>query len=494
MSQRKIQQERNNFVSRASSVVRKFVYPVDLGTITETKSEKDATYATYLVDYAFGNINNVEDLINEMNYKTMIFANDEDSSPFMSYTFFDSNILGSTAGTFYTNSGGKQWIDLNEIRQDMEENGKSLTDAVTALFERNIPYSKKSEGVNGVILRAHTIGTPGNDERIFLSESGKHRHYTINFNDPAVGSIPNNLIGKGFRIYCATDEHEWWNFLFTGSQDPEFEEERPQSGTKDASIRAIRVDISGCKDANDVAKAFFEKANPYLTGINKHILKVAANTNTGEITFYDDRPWDLTVENGFETLMGKGGGLDETYGWWKIADGVYDNIYEDRGDKWKDMPFLEDVPMKLPVKEFAIQDNPCANRTLWLKLPETTLDKVLETDEVSVATKEARDKLLGERLNEQGEDVEVTGILDKGIVYLTDANVLIGSQIKRLNLSEDNIVNKKETATAAESTIRDADMAKEMVSFTKNNILMQASQAMMSQANQNASGVLGLLQ
>ena len=48
--------------------------------------------------------------------------------------------------------------------------------------------------------------------------------------------------------------------------------------------------------------------------------------------------------------------------------------------------------------------------------------------------------------------------------------------------------------TAAESRIRDVDMAEEMMQFTKNNILTQASQAMLAQANQLPQGVLQLLQ
>jgi flagellin len=51
------------------------------------------------------------------------------------------------------------------------------------------------------------------------------------------------------------------------------------------------------------------------------------------------------------------------------------------------------------------------------------------------------------------------------------------------------VVNVK----AAESTIRDVDMAEEMANYTKNNILTQAAQAMLSQANQSSQSVLSLL-
>ena len=56
------------------------------------------------------------------------------------------------------------------------------------------------------------------------------------------------------------------------------------------------------------------------------------------------------------------------------------------------------------------------------------------------------------------------------------------------------IIVSSENTQAAESTIRDADMAKEMTEYTKFNLLTQSAQAMLAQANQNASGVLSLLQ
>ncbi len=51
-----------------------------------------------------------------------------------------------------------------------------------------------------------------------------------------------------------------------------------------------------------------------------------------------------------------------------------------------------------------------------------------------------------------------------------------------------------ENVQSAESTIRDADMAKEMTEYTKNNVLVQSAQSMLAQANQNGSAVLSLLQ
>ncbi len=69
----------------------------------------------------------------------------------------------------------------------------------------------------------------------------------------------------------------------------------------------------------------------------------------------------------------------------------------------------------------------------------------------------------------------------------------IGAFQNRLEHTVDNINTTAENLQASESRIRDVDMAKEMMQFTKNNILTQAAQSMLAQANQNPQGVLSLL-
>jgi flagellin len=69
----------------------------------------------------------------------------------------------------------------------------------------------------------------------------------------------------------------------------------------------------------------------------------------------------------------------------------------------------------------------------------------------------------------------------------------LGAYQNRLEHTINNLGTSAENLTAAESRIRDVDMAKEMMEFTKNNILSQAAQAMLAQSNQQPQGVLQLL-
>ncbi|NEW09942.1 flagellin, partial [Paenibacillus sp. SYP-B3998] len=69
----------------------------------------------------------------------------------------------------------------------------------------------------------------------------------------------------------------------------------------------------------------------------------------------------------------------------------------------------------------------------------------------------------------------------------------LGAIQNRLEHTINNLGTSSENLSAAESRIRDVDMAKEMMSQTKNSILAQAAQAMLAQANQQPQGVLQLL-
>ena len=80
------------------------------------------------------------------------------------------------------------------------------------------------------------------------------------------------------------------------------------------------------------------------------------------------------------------------------------------------------------------------------------------------------------------------------IQTVSDTRSRFGAMQNRLEHTIDNLDNVVENVTAAESRIRDTDMADEMVKYSKNSILTQAGQAMLTQANQSTQGVLSLLQ
>ena len=92
---------------------------------------------------------------------------------------------------------------------------------------------------------------------------------------------------------------------------------------------------------------------------------------------------------------------------------------------------------------------------------------------------------------------DATGAIDRisdAIQKVSSQRSSLGAVQNRLEHTINNLDNVVENTTSAESRIRDTDMAKEMVNYSKNNILAQAGQSMLAQANQSNQGVLSLLQ
>ena len=84
-------------------------------------------------------------------------------------------------------------------------------------------------------------------------------------------------------------------------------------------------------------------------------------------------------------------------------------------------------------------------------------------------------------------------VVDNALQKALNQQTTLGAAMGRMEVTSANITISGENTQAAESVIRDADMASEMTAYTKNNVLQQASQSMLAQANQNSSSVLSLL-
>ncbi|WP_275451829.1 flagellin, partial [Clostridium novyi] len=82
---------------------------------------------------------------------------------------------------------------------------------------------------------------------------------------------------------------------------------------------------------------------------------------------------------------------------------------------------------------------------------------------------------------------------DNALNKVSDQRSRLGAYQNRLEHTINNLNTSSENLQASESRVRDVDMAKEMMNFSKNNILAQAAQAMLAQANQQPQGVLQLL-
>ena len=98
----------------------------------------------------------------------------------------------------------------------------------------------------------------------------------------------------------------------------------------------------------------------------------------------------------------------------------------------------------------------------------------------------------------EGTDTELANkaivVIDLAIDVVSSYRAELGAAQNRLEHTINNLKVTSENITAAESRIRDTDMADEITAFTKNNILLQASQSMLSQSNSVPQSVLSLIQ
>ena len=117
---------------------------------------------------------------------------------------------------------------------------------------------------------------------------------------------------------------------------------------------------------------------------------------------------------------------------------------------------------------------------------------VMSTDGSAIKTP-AVPATSGARVDTQTAASAAVTAIDTAIQNVSSFRADLGSVQNRLESAIRSTDNSSENLQAAESRIRDVDMAKEMMNFSKTNILSQAAQAMLSQANQQPQGVLQLL-
>ena len=118
-------------------------------------------------------------------------------------------------------------------------------------------------------------------------------------------------------------------------------------------------------------------------------------------------------------------------------------------------------------------------------------------NQLKVNIKDCHTKALGLDLisiANQADAADAVNSIKAAINYVSDVRGTLGATQNRLDHTINNLSVMTENIQDAESTVRDVDIAEEMMAYTKNNILIQSAQAMLAQANQVPQGVLQLLQ
>ena len=298
-----------------------------------------------------------------------------------------------------------------------------------------------------------------------VSPSNPKTYGSLTATDPRVGAVidftaldadPSQFatrlaeLGKsnsGFNSTCYTcDDHYSVKFV-TGPAGP-----ASSSSTGGNTHYIYEVSIDGVKNSSE---------------LTDRIIKAASNHPGNHNTYYEAQGGKLLVyDYRYDYATGGSGTAkaptSKTSG--VITPGV---AYA-----------ADQLPKENPT-ELYIQAGAEAGQHIDIKLPSLSCGSLKITG-TSVSTQPTADKAITDFKNAKE--------------YISKERSRMGAYQNRLEHTIKNLDNVVENTTAAESSIRDADMAKLMVEYSNNNIISQAAQAMLAQANQSSQGVLSLLQ
>lgn len=360
--------------------------------------------------------------------------------------------------------------------------------------------------------------------------------------DGTAMNLPEDMHGQGFFVICGGNSDSGadigWRYPWCQSRHSfVFDANMPvgtgAKGYSDDMAITVSVGIGGITNASDLARAFFEGVKDAMSDLNNNGQQYThwnSGTTVTSVTVSDDC---IVIPSGASWGWWNGGGFNPLAGDWVAfrdnKDGTYSFmrdyavwIYE--GFPTEDgMPYPPTSNIDYKFNPLKIHHGPKANQatnfyindmhtkslgtgklmdSYGMPINESDLarydalsyDEKLQTAWVETLKAASKKTLDDVSVTTQKNANVAIRVIDGALDYALNEATEIGSYLQRLEYTDINITTMGENVQAAESTIRDADMAKEMTEYTKYNILQQSAQAMLAQANQNSSGVLSLLQ
>ena len=334
-------------------------------------------------------------------------------------------------------------------------------------------------------------------------------------------SLPSGLDEQGFTMLCAGCNQ------FVSIK---FDADKP-AGTgmyandQKTGSEAYMIGIKGATTGNAVAAALFDglknvSGKPVVTtttangGTNEkltlswHDLAVNRYTDSsGNVSYYitKDGP-QLCLYNGFKGSLDTEGGRypwqdlyiqDDTrgsaYTRLQFPNTTLRMLFPDEKSEWMIDPKPEDYPKPWPQELQYVSDE---DRKYYTQKYHCQSDEDVRRekwrDEVWPYPRKGAE-LSGSCVRSREKAANFCDAIDQAIKYVLHVNTTFGAESQRLDAMNSNIVMKGENVQNAESTLRDADMAKEMMGYTKANVLSQSAQSMLAQSNQHLGNVLDLL-
>lgn len=372
--------------------------------------------------------------------------------------------------------GIAQRTSFNEIRVLQGGRGSAATGSVT--IHGSMPSwavmssATKLQDCNWTTAPTRYEYTTSTGGTGYLDHANKHEEATIDFSAfQGTDQQLTDLIGNGFHATCCTC-NRYYSVEFTNGTATDSK----ISGSH--HIYQVGIDDLKGKNGEDlVNKILMATGNGVMD--DHYIRMQAGNINAtykATLHIYDQRPSETQNEIGFPagaTNIKSGEKYATSFG--VKADiaagmGVFGPGYATAST----IPGKEDTPKKIDLQVGAEKD-----QVIEVILPAIDAE-VMSLNGVNVATQKGAQSAIA--------------LFKNANEYVSTERSRMGAYQNRLEHTIKNLDNVIENTTAAESLIRDTDMAEEMVHFSNQNIIQQAGQTMLAQANQDGQNVLRLLQ
>ena len=230
-----------------------------------------------------------------------------------------------------------------------------------------------------------------------------------------------------------------------------------------------------------VLSSYYKTKTQVILGAAADAVKVSDYKTQNTIQFIDKDGNEIAA-NGLDKYIGNDGKLkDGAELYIKTGEGITDRVAAKQTD----------------VDNFVDSTAEYKTGALTLKLhvgADATTNNQISIDIKSMSAETLGVKGLKVDGNDDTNALNAIETIKAALNKVSDQRSALGAVQNRLEHTISNLDNVVENTTSAESQIRDTDMATEMVKYSNNNILAQAGQAMLAQANQSNQGVLSLLQ
>ncbi len=380
--------------------------------------------------------------------------------------------------------------------------GVTFADGTRAVETRDAaPYSSRPENIDSplndylVPNRNFVRASGGAPLAVKLDFSGARVNgETLDFS----GFVAEQLNEQGFSIFCS-DSARFVNIKFTDGSGCTWNDEFNRfsdDASGDIEYTIGLGDFPGeeySKDQSGFANYIFDQIRDcedrklHLDGSEPTYKEKYAHRLGVGLDFIEDNANNISLSQQFNLRMARDGEGNVYLTSWQPyshALGIFDDgLLQDKYIQAKDGNYYG-VSENYEYKEdfgnsLWIQSGTQAGQHTNLYI-NGMYNSDLGTEELDVST---RDRALA-----------AIDYIDAALEYALDQATSVGAYLERMGYTEANVETERDNVQAAESTIRDADMAKEITDYTKSNILFQASQSMLAQSNQTLSNVLGLLQ